>query len=74
MPIRIVSDDEENLEMGGGSEQVYEVQKGETLGKIALHFYGDAKLYTHIYEANKHLIKNPDLIQVGWKLKIPPLK
>lgn len=74
MPIRIVNDDDDN-EMGHGMEEmIYEVQKGDTLSKIAEYFYGDAKLYTLIYEANKSLIKNPNLIQVGWKLKIPPQK
>jgi len=73
MPIRIVNDDEDNL-MGHGQEEViYEVQKGDTLGKIAAKFYGDAKKYTIIYENNKNIIKNPDLIQVGWKLKIPKI-
>lgn len=74
MPIRIVNDNEEN-EMGQGMEEIiYEVQKGDTLGKIAAYFYGDAKLYTLIFEANQNLIKDPNLIQVGWKLKIPPIK
>ncbi len=74
MPIRIVNDNDENNFMGSGQEEViYEVKKGDTLGKIAAHFYGDAKKYTIIFEANKHLIKNPDLIQIGWKLKIPKI-
>jgi len=51
--------------------QWHVVAKGETLGKIAKRYYGDAKLYTRIHEANKDLIKNPDLIQIGWKLRIP---
>lgn len=74
MPIRIVNDDDENLTGHGEGEVIYEVQKGDTLGKIAAHFYGDAKLYTLIHEANKNLIKDPNLIQIGWKLKIPPQK
>ncbi len=74
MPIRIINDDDDN-EMGHGMEEmIYEVQKGDTLGKIAAYFYGDAKLYTLIFEANKNLIKDPNIIQIGWKLKIPAQK
>ncbi len=51
--------------------QWHVVQKGETLGKIAEQYYGDASLYTKIFEANKDVIKNPNLIQIGWKLRIP---
>lgn len=47
------------------------VTKGETLGKIAEKYYGDPSLYKKIVEANKALIKNPDLIEIGWKLRIP---
>ena len=43
----------------------------ETLSKIAERYYGDPKLYRKIFEANRDLIKNPDLIQIGWKLRIP---
>ena len=32
---------------------------------------GDAKRWKEIWAANKDLIKDPDLIQVGWKLRIP---
>ena len=51
--------------------RTYEVKRGDTLGKIAEQYYGDPSLYKQIYEANKELIKNPDLIQIGWKLRIP---
>ncbi len=52
--------------------QEYTVVSGDTLSKIAKRFYGDAKLWRTIHEANKELIKNPDLIKVGWTLTIPP--
>ncbi len=49
----------------------YEVVKGDTLSKIAKHFYGNANKYPVIFEANREVIKNPDLIYPGQKLRIP---
>ncbi len=47
----------------------YVVKPGDSLSKIGKQLGKDWKT---IYEANKSLIgDNPDLIQVGWKLKIP---
>ena len=46
----------------------YTVVKGDSLSKIG-EKYGVA--WKKIYEANKDQIKDPDLIQPGWKLKIP---
>ena len=58
-----------NLKVSGQSEgEVYEVQKGDSLSKIGSR-YGIA--WREIYEANRDQIKDPDLIQPGWKLKIP---
>ena len=51
--------------------QWYVVVKGDTLSKIAERYYGDPSLYRKIFEANRDVIKNPDLIQIGWKLRIP---
>ena len=51
--------------------QWYEVKKGDTLSKIAKEVYGDPSLYSKIFEANKDQLKNPDVIQVGQKLRIP---
>ena len=50
----------------------YEVQKGDTLSKIAKSHYGDWKLYPQIFEANKPMLKDPDLIYPGQVLRIPP--
>lgn len=51
--------------------EVYTVKSGDSLSKIASH-YGIK--WKDIFEANKDIIKNPDLIQPGWKLKIPAKK
>lgn len=37
-------------------------------------FYGDPFLWQNIWERNKKLIQDPDLIYPGWKLIIPPLE
>ncbi|MGZ5133709.1 MAG: LysM peptidoglycan-binding domain-containing protein [Flavitalea sp.] len=58
-----------NLTVAGDSgAKEYEVVKGDSLSKIGKKF-GIA--WKEIYEANKNIISNPDLIQPGWKLKIP---
>jgi nucleoid-associated protein YgaU len=54
-----------------GSERTYVVVKGDSLSKIAKREYGDANKWQTIYEANRHLIKDPDLIYPGQELKIP---
>lgn len=51
--------------------QEYEVVKGDSLSKIGQK-YGVP--WKEIYEANRDQIKDPDLIQPGWKLKIPAKK
>ncbi|HTO45272.1 MAG TPA: LysM peptidoglycan-binding domain-containing protein [Burkholderiales bacterium] len=52
-------------------EQWHEVAAGDTLSKISKQYYGDATLYMKIFEANRNILKDPDLIKVGQKLRIP---
>lgn len=52
-------------------ENIYVVQKGDMLWSIAAGVYGDGKLWTVIYEANKDVIKNPECIRAGQVLNIP---
>ncbi len=54
------------------SHYFYTIQKGDSLRSIARNFYGDPTQYPRIYEANKRLLPNPDRIQVGQRLRIPP--
>jgi len=49
----------------------YTVASGDTLGKIAKEFYGDASQYPKIFEANTEILENPDKIYVGQTLRIP---
>jgi nucleoid-associated protein YgaU len=59
---------------GGSSwnlEQWHDVVAGDTLSKIAKKYYGDPGLYMKIFEANRDVLKDPNLIKVGQKLRIP---
>src|SRR5262245_58064982 len=47
----------------------YTVKRGDTLGRIARRFYGDATRYPLIVSANR--IKDPDRLAVGRRLVIP---
>ena len=49
------------------------VVSGDTLGKIAKNFYGNAMKYPVIFEANKPMLSHPDKIYPGQVLRIPPL-
>ena len=50
---------------------MYIVQSGDSLSKIAKKFYGNANSWKKIFDANKDVVKNPDMIQPGWNLQIP---
>lgn len=56
---------------GTSGGRTYKVQAGDSLSKIAKHFYGDASKYQRIFEANRDKLDNPDKIQVGQELTIP---
>ncbi|MBI1193838.1 MAG: LysM peptidoglycan-binding domain-containing protein [Bacteroidetes bacterium] len=47
------------------------VKSGESLSKIAKHYYDNASDYTVIFEANRNILSNPDLIHPGQELVIP---
>lgn len=51
----------------------YEVKKGDSLSKIAKVYYGDALKYPIIFEANKPMLKDPNLIYPGQVLRVPKL-
>jgi nucleoid-associated protein YgaU len=52
--------------------QAYTVKSGDTLSKISRQFYGDANEYMRIFYANRDKLKDPDRIQAGQQLVIPP--
>ncbi len=49
----------------------YEIQKGDTLWKVAEIYYKDGSRYPEIFEANREVIKDPDLIYPGQMIRIP---
>jgi nucleoid-associated protein YgaU len=51
--------------------EYYTVKSGDTLSKIAKHYYGDANKYPQIFEANKPMLSDPDKIYPGQMLRIP---
>jgi nucleoid-associated protein YgaU len=57
-----------NIEVAEGTTTEYTVKGGDSLSKIGK---AHGVSWEAIFEANRDIIKNPDLIQPGWKLKIP---
>ncbi|HBR99297.1 MAG TPA: peptidoglycan-binding protein LysM [Gammaproteobacteria bacterium] len=51
--------------------EYYEIQSGDTLSAIAKKYLGNAMDYPKIFEANREVIKDPDLIYPGQKIRIP---
>lgn len=50
---------------------VYTVQSGDTLSKIAKQLLGSPSKYMEIFNMNKDVLTNPDLIKVGQQIKLP---
>jgi nucleoid-associated protein YgaU len=51
----------------------YTVQRGDSLSKIAKAHYGDAGKWNEVFEANRGIIDDPDLIYPGQQIRIPDL-
>ncbi len=50
---------------------IHEVVSGDTLGAIAKTYLGSVSKYMDVFNANKDILDNPDMIKVGQKVKIP---
>ena len=62
------------------SPRTVTVKAGDTLRKIAMAYLGDESRWSEIYELNKGVVQadgraltKPDLIHIGWVLRIDPL-
>ena len=54
-----------------GSERVHEVKAGDSLSSISKQYYGTTTRWKEIAEANKGVLKDPNKLKVGMKLRIP---
>lgn len=50
---------------------LYTVRPGDSLGSLALRFYGDAGYYTSIFKANRQVMDGPESLKAGMRLLIP---
>jgi len=66
-------DDQMTVEHVEPEAQFHTVVSGDTLGKIAKNYYGNAMKYPVIFEANKPMLTHPDKIYPGQVLRIPAL-
>ena len=64
-------DDRMTVDKSSPEGKYYTVVSGDTLSKIAKQHYGNANDYMKIFEANKPMLKDPDKIYPGQKLRIP---
>ena len=51
--------------------EYYIIKKGDTLSAIAKQFYGKPNDYPRVFEANREVIKDANLIYPGQKIRIP---
>ena len=60
-------------EIVGKQERSYTIEKGDTLSGIAQRFYGKARYWRQIHEANRATIENPDRIYPGDTIVLPAI-
>jgi nucleoid-associated protein YgaU len=63
---------EPSAEIGAGSGDRIVVQPGNSLWRIARRVYGEGTRYSVIYQANREMIRDPNLIYPGQVFALPP--
>ena len=65
---------EEAANVENSTVRKYRVQKGDSLPKLSIRFYGDASRWPRIYFANKDKIDKPGVLPAGILLTIPQIE
>lgn len=68
--------EEMNVEevVSAGLPATYTIKPGDSLWKISVTAYNDGYKWSEIYEANKEVIKNPNILHAGEKITLPKLE
>jgi len=66
-------DDRMTVADPAAESRYHTVVSGDTLSKIAKSYYGDPMKYPEIFEANRPMLSDPDLIYPGQVLRVPAL-
>jgi nucleoid-associated protein YgaU len=53
------------------TEKTHTVVRGDTLWGISARYLGNGARFNEIFELNRNIISNPNLIHIGWVLRIP---
>ena len=61
------------LTVGEPELKYYTIKSGDSLSKIAKEVYGDMHKWNALFDANREVIKDPDLIYPGQIIRIPEL-
>ncbi|MBQ8501842.1 MAG: HU family DNA-binding protein [Bacteroides sp.] len=57
-----------------GTDTVHTIKAGETLTRVALHYYGTKALWPYLVKHNQKIIKDPDNVPYGTTIKVPKLE
>jgi len=64
-------DEDLDVEAPANAATMYTVKSGDTLSAISQAHYGDANRYQEIFEANRPMLTDPNMIYPGQVLRIP---
>ncbi len=52
-------------------EKAYQVRQGDSLARVAQRELGSQRRWREIFEANRDMIRNPNIVRVGLTIRIP---
>lgn len=64
----------DNKAQVAGNATTHEVVAGDTLSNISFKYFGTHRRFQELYEFNKDVLRTPNDLRLGMKLKIPPVE
>ncbi len=57
---------------GGSAARTHRIVDGDSLPAIAQRYLGSAARANEIFELNRNVLSDPELLPIGLELKLPP--